>query len=99
MHLLHERRFSIDDSSRPEHTVDLGCNHMRLQNVLENGLDDDAVERPISEWKAVAVGQNVDVLGGVDVGPDDIDQRIGIERFHPGANAAAANDQHPGAIG
>lgn len=95
MHLLHERGLGVDQPPGGEHAMHLGHNDRRIEHVLQHRLDDDAVEHPILEGKAVPVGHQLDVPGGVDVGTDDVDIAGLVEGLGAGAPRAAADDQDP----
>ena len=71
VHRLQERRLGVDKAAVDEHAGDLGDDALGRHHMLQHRLDPDAVEARVGEGQAVAVGDDLDVGRGVDVGANE----------------------------
>jgi glycosyltransferase involved in cell wall biosynthesis len=94
--LLEERGLGVNRAARTQHPVDLGDDPARVEHVLENGLHDHGVHAAVGQRDGVGVGDQLGQVAAVEVEADDLDASSGVEVLDPVAQAAAADDEHPG---
>ena len=59
VNLLHERRLGVYESPELQDPMELGDATHRVEDVLEDGLDDHGIERAVGERQIVPVGNSV----------------------------------------
>jgi glycosyltransferase involved in cell wall biosynthesis len=97
VHVLQERRLGVDQPVRAQDPVDLGHDDLGGDDVLEDGLRDDGVDRPVRERDGVGVGDDLDHITAEEVETDDLDIRPQrVEQLGSVADGAAADHQDAG---
>ena len=80
MHALQEGRFSIDVAAIDEHSTDFIDYLPRFQHMFQHRLNPDAIEGSIGERQLMAVCHQIGQVAAVDVGSDNTDACVLIQR-------------------
>jgi Zn-dependent M28 family amino/carboxypeptidase len=74
--LLHEWRFRVHDSVILQHTVNLANAALRIQNVLQDSLANDGVERAILKWQIMGVSDDTYSATEIYISVDESKSRV-----------------------
>ena len=94
VHLLHKRRFGVDDSGRLKDAVNFLHAAVRIKHVLQHCLNDYTIEYAVFEREVVSVADEPRSGSHDDVSfNDSCAGGIFKQHFHPCTQSLAANDQ------
>src|SRR6202158_1926854 len=96
VHLLHERRFGVDDPSRLEHSVELVDAAIGVEHMLQSGLDEGSVERRVREREVMPVANQGGARAKRDIGFNELDLRRSKQIVHALADDAPPHHQDLG---
>jgi glycosyltransferase involved in cell wall biosynthesis len=92
--LLHERRLGVNQAIVGQNSMNLTNDFHRVENVLEDRLDDDSVDAAGLQGNRMRVGDQLGDVAAVKVESDHLDVVTGVEAVQTVADGATANHEH-----
>ena len=94
VNLLEKRRLGVDEATGSKYAVDFTHDHARVEDVLEDRLDDDGVDALAGERDLVRIGNELRHRTSADIEREDADVRSGIQRFDAIPDRPRADHEH-----
>ena len=95
---LQEWCLSVDVAAINEHSTDFLDHLRRLQYMFQHGLNPDAIEGSIGKRQMMAICDQVGEFAPIDVGSDDADLLMFIERCCPESDDPSTDDKDHGPV-